>query len=61
MNIFQKRESPKKVEVSIVFEGPEGSLDAEVGLRQLMVLLGMEQLPDYEFDTPPQTPEPSKR
>ncbi|KAK6102077.1 SET domain family protein [Brugia pahangi] len=58
---FKKRESPKKVEVSIVFEGPEGSLDAEAGLRQLMVLLGMEQLPDYEFDTPPQTPEPSKR
>ncbi|VDO09820.1 unnamed protein product [Brugia timori] len=56
-----KRESPKKVGVSIVFEGPEGSLDAEAGLRQLMVLLGMEQLPDYEFDTPPQTPEPSKR
>ncbi|CAG9534833.1 unnamed protein product [Cercopithifilaria johnstoni] len=58
---FKKRELPKKVEVSIVFEGPESSLDAEAGLRQLMVLLGMEQLPDYEFDTPPQTPEPSKR
>uniref|UniRef100_A0A915PM90 Histone-lysine N-methyltransferase n=1 Tax=Setaria digitata TaxID=48799 RepID=A0A915PM90_9BILA len=58
---LKKRESPKKVEVNIIFEGPESNLDAEAGLRQLMVLLGMEQLPDYEFDTPPQTPEPSKR
>ncbi|VDN32562.1 unnamed protein product [Gongylonema pulchrum] len=58
---LKKRDHPKKVEVSIVIEGPEGSLDPEASLRQLMALLGMERITNYEFDTPPQTPEPSKR
>ncbi|VDN01426.1 unnamed protein product, partial [Thelazia callipaeda] len=58
---FKKQGLPKKVEVNIFFESPEGSLDAEAALKQLMILLGIERFPDYEFDTPPQTPEPSQR
>lgn len=60
-SLLQRHELTKKVEVSIIIEGPEGNLDAEASLRQLMVLLGMERFSNYEFDTPPQTPEPSKR
>lgn len=61
LNLLQKKELKGELMVNLIVEGGEGEFNPALTFDRLMTLLNVSTKPEYQLDTPPQTPEIAHR
>uniref|UniRef100_F1KPX5 Histone-lysine N-methyltransferase trr n=1 Tax=Ascaris suum TaxID=6253 RepID=F1KPX5_ASCSU len=56
-SFFKKKELKGELMVNLIVEGGEGEFNPALTFDRLMTLLNVSTKPEYQLDTPPQTPE----